>query len=171
MIKDLINNTDTLLSRRVNNCSYNLDRSELAQTLVESMLHHRGVGLSANQIGINERAFAMVSDIETMQVIVVFNPKIIKEYNKKETMEEGCLSYPETFLQIERPYSIVVKFEDEDKKVHKIKMEGLMARIFQHEYEHMEGRNFTEKVSRLKLNRAKKRLRKVKKKLDKPVLP
>lgn len=146
MIKDLINNTDTLLSRRVNNCSYNLDRSELAQTLVESMLHHRGVGLSANQIGINERAFAMVSDIETMQVIVVFNPKIIKEYNKKEIMEEGCLSYPETFLQIERPYSIVVKFEDEDKKVHKIKMEGLMARIFQHEYDHMEGINFTQRV-------------------------
>ena len=146
MIKDLINNTDTLLSRRVNNCSYNLDRSELAQTLVESMLHHRGVGLSANQIGINERAFAMVSDIETMQVIVVFNPKIIKEYNKKETMEEGCLSYPETFLQIERPDSIVVKFEDEDKKVHKIKMEGLMARIFQHEYDHMEGINFTQRV-------------------------
>ncbi len=146
MIKDLINNTDTLLSRRVNNCSYNLDRSELAQTLVESMLHHRGVGLSANQIGINERAFAMVSDIETMQVIVVFNPKIIKEYNKKETMEEGCLSYPETFLQIERPYSIVVKFEDEEKTVHKIKMEGLMARIFQHEYDHMEGINFTQRV-------------------------
>ena len=146
MIKDLINNTDTLLSRRVNNCSYNLDRSELAQTLVESMLHHRGVGLSANQIGISERAFAMVSDIETMQVIVVFNPKIIKEYNKKETMEEGCLSYPETFLQIERPYSIVVKFEDEEKTVHKIKMEGLMARIFQHEYDHMEGINFTQRV-------------------------
>ena len=146
MIKDLINNTDTLLSRRVNNCSYNLDRSELAQTLVESMLHHRGVGLSANQIGINERAFAMVADIETMQVIVVFNPKIIKEYTKKETMEEGCLSYPETFLQIERPYGIVVKLEDEDKKVHKIKMEGLMARIFQHEYDHMEGINFTQRV-------------------------
>ena len=146
MIKDLINNTDTLLSRRVNNCSYNLGRSELAQTLVESMLHHRGVGLSANQIGINERAFAMVSDIETMQVIVVFNPKIIKEYNKKETMEEGCLSYPETFLQIERPYSIVVKFEDEEKTVHKIKMEGLMARIFLHEYDHMEGINFTQRV-------------------------
>ena len=146
MIKDLINNTDTLLSRRVNNCSYNLDRSELAQTLVESMLHHRGVGLSANQIGINERAFAMVSDIETMQVIVVFNPKIIKEYNKKETMEEGCLSSPETFLQIERPYRIVVKFEDEEKTVHKIKMEGLMARIFLHEYDHMEGINFTQRV-------------------------
>ena len=146
MIKDLINNTDTLLSRRVNNCSYNLDRSELAQTLVESMLHHRGVGLSANQIGIEERAFAMVSDIETMQVIVVFNPKIIKEYDRKEMMEEGCLSYPETFLEVERPWSIVVKFEDEEKTVHKVKMEGLMARIFQHEYDHMEGINFTQRV-------------------------
>ena len=146
MIKDLINNTDTLLSRRVNNCSYNLDRSELAQTLVENMLHHRGVGLSATQIGIPERAFAMVSDIETMQVIVVFNPKIIKEYDRKEMMEEGCLSYPETFLEVERPWSIVVKFEDEEKTVHKVKMEGLMARIFQHEYDHMEGINFTQRV-------------------------
>ena len=146
MIKDLIKNTDTLLSQRVNNCSYNLDRAELAQTLVESMLHHRGVGLSANQIGIEERAFAMVSDIETMQVIVVFNPKIIKQYSKKEKMEEGCLSYPETFLEIERPWGIVVKFEDEEKTVHKVKMEGLMARIFQHEYDHMEGINFTQRV-------------------------
>ena len=72
------------------------------------MLHHRGVGLSANQIGISERAFAMVSDIETMQVIVVFNPKIIKEYDRKEKMEEGSLSYPETFLEVDRPWSIVV---------------------------------------------------------------
>ena len=108
--------------------------------------HHRGVGLSANQIGIEERAFAMVSDIETMQVIVVFNPKIIKQYSKKEKMEEGCLSYPETFLEIERPWGIVVKFEDEEKTVHKVKMEGLMARIFQHEYDHMEGINFTQRV-------------------------
>ena len=60
-------------------------------------------------------------------------------------MEEGCLSYPETFLAIERPWGIVVKFEDEYKRVHKVKMEGLMARIFQHEYDHMEGINFTQK--------------------------
>ena len=146
MIKDLINNTDTLLSRRVNNCSYNLDRSELAQTLVENMLHHRGVGLSATQIGISERAFAMVSDIETMQVIVVFNPKIIKEYDRKEKMEEGCLSYPELFLKVKRPDKIVVKYEDVDKKTHKIKLTGLASRVFQHEYDHMEGIDFTQRT-------------------------
>ena len=145
MIKDLINNTDTLLSRRVNNCSYNLDRSELAQTLVENMLHHRGVGLSATQIGIPERAFAMIRNIEYNEIIVCFNPKIVKTSTKKSVMEEGCLSYPELFLDVVRPSEIVVKYEDEDKKTHKINLVGFSARVFLHEYDHMEGIVFTQR--------------------------
>ena len=146
MIKDLINNTDTLLSRRVNNCSYNLDRSELAQTLVESMLHHRGVGLSANQIGISERAFAMIRNVEYNEIMVCFNPKIVKTSTKKSVMEEGCLSYPELFLDVVRPSEIVVKYEDEDKKIHKLNLVGLSARVFLHEYDHMEGIVFTKRT-------------------------
>ena len=122
--------------------SYNLDRKFLSRTLIESMIHHNGVGLSANQIGISERAFAMVRDIEYNEIIVCFNPRIIKSYTEEVKMEEGCLSYPGIFLKITRPKKIIVKYEDVDKKIHKLKLDGLSARIFLHEYDHMEGINY-----------------------------
>ena len=108
------------------------------------MFHHRGVGLSANQIGIQERAFVMISDMETQDTITCFNPRIIKESKEKVVMEEGCLSYPELFIEISRPSSIIVKYEDEGIELHKVKLTGFMARIFQHEYDHMEGIDFTQ---------------------------
>jgi peptide deformylase len=110
------------------------------------MFHHNGVGLSANHIGITERVFVMVCDMETMETITCFNPKIIKESKDKVVMEEGCLSYPELFLEISRPSSIIVKYEDESKEVYKTKLTGYIARIFQHEYDHMEGIDFTQRT-------------------------
>ena len=138
MIRDLINSEDPLLHKRIDSCSYNLDRQFLSRTLIESMIHHNGVGLSANQIGISERAFAMVRDIEYNEIIVCFNPRIIKSYTEEVEMEEGCLSYPDLFLKITRPKKIIVKYEDVDKKIHKLKLDGLSARIFLHEYDHMD---------------------------------
>ena len=139
MIKTLIPTDDPLLHTPLKKCSYNLDRGKLSYTLTENMFHHNGVGLSANQIGIKERAFVMVSDMESMDTITCFNPKIIKESKNEVVMEEGCLSYPDLFLKISRPKKIVVKYEDVDKKIHKLKLDGLSARIFLHEYDHMEG--------------------------------
>ena len=139
MIRDLIKSEDPLLHKRIDLCSYNLDRQFLSKTLIESMIHHNGLGLSANQIGISERAFAMVRDIEYNDIIVCFNPRIIKSYTEEVEMEEGCLSYPDLLLKITRPKKIIVKYEDVDKKIHKLKLDGLSARIFLHEYDHMEG--------------------------------
>ena len=139
MIRDLIKSEDPLLHKRIDSCSYNLDRQFLSKTLIESMIHHNGLGLSANQIGISERAFAMVRDIEYNEIIVCFNPRIIKSYTEEVEMEEGCLSYPDLFLKITRPKKIIVKYEDADKKIHKLKLDELASRIFQHEYDHMEG--------------------------------
>ena len=145
MIKDLIPEDHKVLHQKVKKCSYNLDRKELSRTLIENMKHHEGVGLSANQIGIPERAFAMIRNLEYNEIIVCFNPKIIKTSTKKSVMEEGCLSFPELFLDIDRPESVVVKYEDEGKEIHKVKFDGLIARIFQHEYDHMEGIVFTQR--------------------------
>ena len=143
MIKDLVPSENLLLHERVNSCSYNLNRQELSNTLKESMIYHKGIGLSANQIGIWERVFVMIRDTE---IITCFNPRIIKESKKEISMQEGCLSYPDLFLDISRPESVVVKYEDEDKKFHKVKLDGLDARVFQHEYDHMEGIDFTQRT-------------------------
>ena len=109
------------------------------------MFHHKGVGLSANQIGIEERVFVMMIDMEAQETITCFNPRIIKESKDEVVMEEGCLSYPELYLEISRPSSIIVKYEDENKNVFKERLEGFSARVFQHEYDHMEGIDFTQR--------------------------
>ena len=143
MIKELIESENSLLHRRIDSCSYNLNRQELSRILIDNMIHHKGVGLSANQIGISERVFVMIRDIEFNEIIVCFNPQIIKTYKEEVEMEEGCLSYPDLYLNISRPKKIIVKYEDVDKNTHKLKLDGLASRIFQHEYDHIEGDNFT----------------------------
>ena len=145
-IKELVEPEHQLFHHRINSCSYNLDRHHLSRVLIDNMIHHEGIGISANQIGIWERAFAMVRDLENHEVMVCFNPRIIKSYSEEVEMEEGCLSYPELFLKIKRPDKIVVKYEDADKKTHKIKLQGLASRVFQHEYDHMEGIDFTQRT-------------------------
>ena len=146
MLKPLIPSEDPLLHKKIKKCSYDLDRSKLSYTLNENMFHYKGVGLSANQIGIEERAFVMMVDDETLETITCFNPKIIKYYKDEIIFEEGCLSYPDLFIKISRPSTIVVKYEDEGKKLHKVKYTELVSRIFHQEYDHMEGIDFTQRT-------------------------
>ena len=145
MILKLIPNTHPLLHERVKSCSNNLDRREMSRILKENMIHYEGVGLSANQIGISERVFVMILHMETEEIITCFNPRIIKRYKDCGWFEEGCLSYPDEIINVNRPNRIVVKYEDENKKEHKIKLDGFAARVFQHEYDHLNGIDFTQR--------------------------
>ena len=145
MILKLIPNTHPILHEKMKPCSEDLDRREMSRILKENMIHYEGVGLSANQIGISERVFVMILHMETQEIITCFNPRIIKKYNDDVWFEEGCLSFPDEIINIQRPNRIVVKYEDEDKKDHKIKLDGLAARVFLHEFDHLEGIVFTER--------------------------
>ena len=80
MILKLIPNTHPILHERVKSCSDDLDRPEMSRILKENMFHYEGIGLSANQIGISERVFIMMLNIETEETITCFNPRIIKRY-------------------------------------------------------------------------------------------
>ena len=145
MILQLTPNTHPILHERVKPCSKDLDRPEMSRILKENMMHYDGVGLSANQIGIGERVFIMVLNIETEETITCFNPRIIKRYDDNVWCEEGCLSFPDEIINVERPDRIVVKYEDEDGKDHKIKLSGMAARVFLHEFDHLEGIVFTQR--------------------------
>ena len=145
MILKLIPNTHPILHERVKPCSKNLDRREMSRILKENMIHYEGVGLSANQIGIGERVFIMMLNMETEETITCFNPRIIKRYDDNVWCEEGCLSFPDKIINVKRPDRIIVKYEDEDKKDHKIKLSGMAARVFLHEFDHLEGIVFTER--------------------------
>ena len=145
MILQLTPNTHPILHERVKPCSKNLDRREMSRILKENMIHYEGVGLSANQIGIGERVFIMMLNMETEETITCFNPRIIKRYDDNVWCEEGCLSFPDEIINVERPDRIIVKYEDEDKKDHKIKLSGMAARVFLHEFDHLEGIVFTQR--------------------------
>ena len=145
MILQLTPNTHPILHEKMKPCSEDLDRREISRILKENMIHYEGVGLSANQIGISERVFVMILHMETEEIITCFNPRIIKRYDDCGWFEEGCLSYPDEIINVSRPNRIVVKYEDEDKKEHKIKLDGFAARVFQHEFDHLEGIDFTQR--------------------------
>ena len=156
--------TDPILKKPLESCSIGLDRKELQTTLQNAMEHHQGIGLSANQIGIKERAFIMYSDVKKKEMISCFDP-LITEYSKEKIiMDEGCLTWPGLWLKVERSEGIQCVYNDVDGELVQVQMHGLEARIFQHEYDHMEGTNFTQRVSRLKLNMAKRRASKMRKK-------
>ena len=159
----LIESTHPMLKLPIEKCSDEIDRIKIKEDLIDSMKNFQGIGLSANQIGIMERVFVMYSNVKEREIIACFNPKIVSVSDKKVLMDEGCLSYPGLWIKVSRPDGIEVSYEDETGKVHEKAMFGLECRVFQHEYDHMEGTNFTQKVSNIKLNMALKRLKKVKK--------
>ena len=145
MIRDLVKSDHSILHRRINPCGVNVDRHFISKTLIENMFHHEGCGLSANQIGMDIRAFAMIRDIEYNDVIVCFNPRIISRSDDCVWCEEGCLSFPDQFINVHRPDKIIVKYEDEDGKDHKISLSGFASRVFQHEFDHLNGIDFTQR--------------------------
>lgn len=130
-----------------------VDPVELIQDMVAHMKHFNGIGLSANQLGLPYRCFVMVGE----PMYAVFNPVITGTNTDEELMEEGCLSYPGLYLRIKRPTMIRVRFQDPYGDQVIKKFGGMTARVFLHEYEHMEGGCFADHVSQFVLNRAKEK--------------
>jgi len=160
----LVSVTDPILKKPLESCSIGLDRKELHDRLLSAMEHYQGIGLSANQIGIQERAFIMYSDIKKKETITCFDPLITEYQLEKIIMDEGCLTWPGLWLKVPRSEGIRCLYYDVDGELVQVEMHGLESRIFQHEYDHMEGTNFTKRVSPLKLNMAQRRATKMKKK-------
>lgn len=137
------------------------DSKKFESDMIDFMLDHKGIGLAANQVGIAKNVFVMGSvNIDGFSPIGVFNPKILEYSRENEFFKEGCLSYPELWLNIKRPKEILVEYQDWQGSVHTAKITGLISRIFQHEYDHLNGICFVDKVSRMKLNLALRKLRK-----------
>ena len=168
-IYTLLENNNLALTIPLSGCSEDLDRKELKDNLIETMKNFHGIGLSASQCGVMERVFVMYSDVKKNNIIACFNPQIISEGTEKVMMDEGCLTYPGMWLKVSRPDHVSCTFVDELGVLHEVTMMGLECRIFQHEMDHMEGTNFTKRVSKLKLDMAKKRAAKMKKRSMKSV--
>ena len=152
----LIESTHPMLKLPIEKCSDEIDRNKVKEDLIDSMKNYQGIGLSANQIGIMERVFVMYSNVKEREIIACFNPQILSVSNKKVLMDEGCLSYPGLWLKVSRPDGVEVSYEDENGELHKKAMFGLECRVFQHEYDHIEGITFNKRVSKLRWDMANK---------------
>jgi len=130
---------------------------KLAEDMAETMLKEDGVGLAGPQVGISKKIIAVQTENGPS---VFINPKIVKKYGGKVSMEEGCLSLPGIWFKIKR--SNVAEIEAIDPKGRKlnIKAEGFQARIFQHEIDHLDGVLIIDRVGLLKKLKAKKKLKK-----------
>jgi len=123
-----------------------MDRKKLSKVIREmreTMKRADGVGLAATQVGLPWRLF--VAEVEK-KFYVVLNPRIVKTSEEKIIMEEGCLSVPGTFGEVERPEKAVLHGLDKNGKRVKIKAWGLLARVFQHEVDHLDGKLFIDRA-------------------------
>ena len=153
------------------------DRKDLSDKMFKTMSRYSGLGLSANQCGLPFRMFVMGDNLllENGEKLAAFNPKIIEKlpsderYREEILMKEGCLTFPFLFLHINRPRIVEVEYEDEEGKVIKKDLDGMFSRIYQHEYDHMQGIVFTDRASKLKLDMAKKKQMKMIKEYAKKV--
>ncbi len=128
---------------------------EIAKNMMQIMIKAPGVGLAANQIGILKQIvtiFFVDQETKKETQYTLFNPIIVSYSQEKIVMEEGCLSLPEQFAEIERPQNIVVEYIDENNKKITKEVSGVESRILQHEIDHLSGKLFVDYLSALKRN-------------------
>ena len=139
---------------------------KIANHMMEAMLKAPGVGLAANQVGILKQIVTInLEDKENNKKInyILFNPSIIQYSKETSLMEEGCLSLPDQYADVERPKEIILEYMDEKEKVIKKQIDGYEARILQHEIDHLSGKLFVDYLSSLKRNMLIKKVKKIQK--------
>ena len=137
---------------------------KIANQMMEVMIKAPGVGLAANQVGILKKIITInFEDKENNKKAnyILFNPSIIKYSEDTVIMEEGCLSLPDQYADVERPKKILLKYIDANKKSVKREVDGYESRILQHEIDHLSGKLFVDYLSSLKRNILMKKVKKL----------
>jgi peptide deformylase len=144
--------------------------------MFETMRNASGIGLAANQIGLNKQIFVVdispVEGYEKYKAVSMINPRIVSKSDETISIEEGCLSIPELRAEVIRPKSIFVSFFDVNMHEHTIETDELFARVIQHEYDHLQGILFIDYFDDEMKKQYKKHLNKIKKRklnIDYPI--
>lgn len=160
----LIQSPNSFLTRKVKPFDFNeLDAKQVSGEMCQIMMAKNGLGLAANQVELDAQIFVMrpIENEAVNKPFAVINPVIVSISNDTVLGKEGCLSHLGLLLNIKRPKTLVAKFLDIDAKECIIEFSGIDARCFLHEYDHLQGIEFTDRVSKLKLNMAKKKQKKL----------
>lgn len=121
---------------------------DLVRKMLQTMYSEDGIGLAAPQVGVNKQLLVVDADPENEEAapLVMVNPKIISASEQMATGQEGCLSIPGVYLDVVRPAAIEVSFKDETGRPRKLKADDLVARVIQHEMDHLNGVMFVDRV-------------------------
>ena len=152
---------DPILKQKAENWDFknHVNAAVIEREMIETMKASNGIGLAGNQVGLLRRVFVM--KLADGREIGCFNPWIMIGDNDLINGEEGCLSFPNLWIKVERHNKITAAYLDNTGKQCIIELEGIDSRCFQHELDHLNGVTFTEHVSNLKLQMARKKQRKL----------
>ena len=173
MLRKILTEPDPILRKKCEPLEkVDTETKKLMDDMLESMYAAPGIGLAAIQIGILKRI--VVIDIskgeEEKKPMFLINPKIIHQSKKTSIYEEGCLSLPGQFAEIERPAECTLKYVDYNGKEKELKADGLLATCVQHEVDHLNGILFIDYLSKLKKDMIIKKLVKQKKGIERVIV-
>jgi peptide deformylase len=131
--------------------------------MIDVMLANNGIGLSANQVGLDAQVFVMGDSIENSTICI--NPTVLQYTSETILDVEGCLSFPNIFVKVKRPKEILAKWYNENLEEQVVKIEGYSAKCYLHEWDHLQGVTFKDRVSKMKWDMATKKARKLEKQL------
>ena len=163
MILDLVDCNDPILKEEIELFDFataDVDPIELAANLADTMLEHNGLGLAANQVGLRYRVFVMKA---SPLPIVCYNPRIVDTSTETVLLEEGCLSYPNLWVKVKRPKKIKVRYAEPNGNIVTQVFDGMTARVFQHELDHLDGIVHTKRANKFHLEQARKNAKRINK--------
>jgi len=168
---------DKILRKKVDPVTQIDDKTiELIRFMFDTMRNANGIGLAANQVGINKSIFVVdispVENYEKYKPITMINPRIVNKSDETSSFEEGCLSIPDIRAEVIRPKEITIKYQDINLEEQQIDADELYARVIQHEYDHLKGILFTDLISDELKKLFKKSLNKIQKRkieIDYPI--
>jgi len=139
------------------------DPTDLVRDMMQTLADNGGIGLAAPQVGISKRIFVMGNFMKTIACI---NPQIVSVSDDREMNLEGSLSFPELWLKVKRPKTCVVSYQTVNGEIVERELTGMESRIFLHEYDHLIGVTFNERVSNTSLQLAKEKRKQYVKKVE-----
>ena len=151
---DILKRTSQIVN--IENPSF--DPIEMKNLMVDTMLSNNGIGLSANQVDVDYQLFVMGEGATSSSICI--NPTVLQHTEDTVTDWEGCLSFPNVFVQVKRPKEILVEYYDENLELKRQHLKGYQVKVFLHEWDHLQGVCYKDRVSPLKWKMASKKAKK-----------
>lgn len=165
-ILDILTAPDPVLKKKADPVEEITDEIRtLLDDMLETMYDAPGVGLAAPQVGVLKRVIVVdvAGDDEDPAPMKMINPEVVWSSDETDLYEEGCLSVPESFSEVERPERVRIKYQDETGELCEIDADGLLSTCVQHEIDHLDGTLFIDHISRIKRSMILRKLTKMKK--------